>query len=79
MKWYRRWRALVVRRELKRSSPVFLAPRRRRAPRKMVKSPMKQSKGPKARLFGQVWCLVSSLGAQARTSSRKPLTQSSHW
>ena len=66
-----------MRRELKRSSPVFLAPRRRRAPRKMVKSPMKQSKGPKARLLDQAWSWVSSLRAQATTSSRKPLARSS--
>ena len=77
LKWAARWRALVVRRELTRSFRVFLAPRRRRAHKKMVKSPMKQRKGPKARLLSQVWCWVSSLGAQATTSSRKPLARSS--
>ena len=76
-KWAGRWRALVVRRELKRSSPVFLLPMHRRAPRKMLKSPMKHRKGPKARLFDQVWFWVSSLGAQARSCSRKLLARSS--
>ena len=67
---------LVSRRKVKQSSLVFLLPSFRRAPKKMVKMPRKQRMGPKGKLLGQMWCWVSSLGAQARSIVRKPLATS---